>query len=140
MYAIAYNVVCPAVFPARRIRRTMPRMDDFGTATDGWSDEALEVLAHVAALARTVVPEAVAGVSYGAPALLVDGKALVGVSRGAKHLALVPFSPPAIDTVRADLDGFAASKGLIRFTPEQPVPDAIVLRLVRARLAEIRPA
>ena len=115
-------------------------MDDFGAATDGWPDEARAALAHVVALARTVAPEAVAGVSYGAPALLVDGKALVGVSRGAKHLGLVPFSPPAINAVRADLDGFAASKGLIRFTPEQPVPDEVVLRLVRARLAEIRPA
>lgn len=114
-------------------------MDDFGDATDGWPQDAAAALAHVAALARTVTPDAVAGVSYGAPALIVDGKALIGVSRAAKHLALVPFSPPAIDRVRADLDGFVASKGVIRFTPDQPVPDGIVLRLVRARLAEIRP-
>jgi uncharacterized protein YdhG (YjbR/CyaY superfamily) len=114
-------------------------VDDFGDATAGWPEDARAALAHVAALARTVAPEALAGVSYGAPALLVDGKALVGLSRGAKHLALVPFSPPAIDMVRADLDGFTASKGVIRFFPDRPVPDGIVLRLVRARLAEIRP-
>ena len=104
-------------------------MDDFETAFE-----------HVAELARSVAPEAIRGLSYGAPALLVDGKALIGVSRGAKHLSLVPFSPPAIDAVRADLAGFVASKGVIRFTPDHPVPDAVILRLVRLRLAEIRPS
>jgi uncharacterized protein YdhG (YjbR/CyaY superfamily) len=105
---------------------------------DGWPAEARAALEHVAALARTVVPDAATGVSYGAPSLLVDGKALIGVSRGARHLSLVPFSPPAIDAVRDELDGFAASKGVIRFTPEHPVPDDVVLRLVHLRLAEIR--
>jgi uncharacterized protein YdhG (YjbR/CyaY superfamily) len=47
-------------------------------------------------------------------------------------------SPAAIDAVRSRLDGFAASKGLIRFTSEHPVPDDVVLELVRLRLAEIR--
>jgi uncharacterized protein YdhG (YjbR/CyaY superfamily) len=115
-------------------------MDDFGGATDGWDEVALAALAHVAALARTVAPDAVAGTSYGAAALTVDGKALIGISRGAQHLSLVPFSPPAIDAVRGELDGFAASKGVIRFAPDRPVPDDVVLRLVRLRLAEIRPA
>ena len=41
--------------------------------------------------------------------------------------------------VRPELDGFAASKGVIRFAPEHPVPDEVVLRLVRLRLAELRP-
>lgn len=98
------------------------------------------MLEHVAALARMLAPDAVEGRSYGLPSLLVDGKALIGVSPAAKHLSLVPFSPPAIDAVRADLDGFTASKGVIRFTPDTPLPDEIVLRLIRIRLAEIRPA
>jgi uncharacterized protein YdhG (YjbR/CyaY superfamily) len=97
-------------------------------------------LQHIATLARSVVPEAQDGVSYGLPALLVDGKALIGVSRGGKHLSLVPFSPAAIDAVRPDLADFVASKGLLRFTPAHLVPDDVVLCLIRLRLAEIRPA
>ena len=115
-------------------------MDDFATTTAAWPAESRASLEHVAALARGVVADAVEGVSYGLPALLVDGKALIGVSTGAKHLSLVPFSPPAIDAVRESLDGFTASKGVIRFTAAHPVPDAVILRLVALRLAEIRPA
>jgi uncharacterized protein YdhG (YjbR/CyaY superfamily) len=112
-------------------------MDDF-PATDGWSDEALGAMQHVADLARAAVPEATIGKSYGAPAMLVDGKALIGISRGAKHLSLVPFSPPAIEAVRGELDGFTFSKGVIRFTPETPLPDDVLVRLIALRLAEIR--
>jgi uncharacterized protein YdhG (YjbR/CyaY superfamily) len=97
-----------------------------------------EALAHVLAVARLLVPEAVDGVSYGVPALIVDGKALIGVSRSARHLSVVPYSPSALDTVRGDLTDFSVSKGLIRFTPDRPVPDGILTRLVLARLAEIR--
>lgn len=114
-------------------------VDPFATTTKDWPEEARAALEHVAALARTVAPDAHEGLSYSVPSLLVDGKALIGVSRAAKHLSLVPFSPPAIDAVRSDLDGFTASKGVIRFTPDTPLPDEIVLRLVRLRLAEIRP-
>lgn len=113
-------------------------MDGFDATTAGWPDDARAALQRVAALARSLAPEAVEGVSYGLPALLVDGKALIGVSSGGKHLSLVPFSPSAIDAVRPDLDGFTASKGVLRFPPDRPVPDEVVLRLVRLRLAEIR--
>jgi uncharacterized protein YdhG (YjbR/CyaY superfamily) len=112
-------------------------MDDF-PATDGWPDDALDAMQHVADLARAAVPDAVIGKSYGAPAMLVDGKALIGVSRGAQHLSVVPFSPPAIEAVKGELDGFTASKGVIRFTPDAPLPDDVVVRLIALRLAEIR--
>ena len=95
---------------------------------------------RVFALARTVAPDAIDGVSYGVPSLLVDGKALIGVSARSAGLSLVPFSPAVIDAVRAELGDLAASKGVIRFTAAEPIPDDVVLRLARLRLAEIRPA
>ncbi|MBU4214706.1 MAG: DUF1801 domain-containing protein [Actinobacteria bacterium] len=93
---------------------------------------------HVLAVARRLVPDAVDGVSYGVPALIVDGKPLIGVSRSARHLSVVPYSPSALDTVRTELTDYSVSKGLVRFTPDRPVPDQVLSRLVQARLAEIR--
>lgn len=98
---------------------------------------AREALGRVIDVGRRVAPEAEDGVSYGIPALKVAGKPLVGVSVAAKHLAVVPFSPAALDAVRDSLDGFSASKGTLRFTADHPVPDDVLERLVRARLAEI---
>jgi len=114
----------------------MPSVDDALTDLD---PVARDALGHLVALARAVVPDAVDGVSYGLPALLVDGKPLIGFGASARHLSLVPYSPTALDTVRAELTGFDVSKGLIRFTSDRPVPDEPITRLLAARLAEIRP-
>jgi uncharacterized protein YdhG (YjbR/CyaY superfamily) len=100
-------------------------------------EPARSALQHVVDVARAVAPDAVDGVSYGMPALKVSGKALIGVVAAAKHLSVFPFSPSAIDAVREDLAGWSLSKGTIRFTPDHPLPDDVVERLVRARLAEI---
>lgn len=99
---------------------------------------AQQAMAHVLALGRRIVPDAVDGISYGVSALLVDGKPLLGVTISAQHLSVVPYSPTALDTVRADLPDYSVSQGFIRFTPDRPVPDEVLTRLVLARLAEIR--
>ncbi|HEY3544692.1 MAG TPA: DUF1801 domain-containing protein [Propionicimonas sp.] len=112
----------------------MGSVDDAIAAMPPHAHEALQ---HVIDVARRVVPDAEDGVSYGIPALKVRGKALVGVTVTAKHLSVVPFSPAALDTVRDALADFSVSKGTLRFSPDKPVPDEVLERLVRARLAEI---
>lgn len=92
---------------------------------------------RIYARARKLFPEAIDGVSYGMPALLYRGKALVSVMSARAHLGLYPFSPAALDTVRADLEGFSLSKGTIRFTVATPLPAQVVDRLIRARAREI---
>jgi uncharacterized protein YdhG (YjbR/CyaY superfamily) len=94
-------------------------------------------LAQVIDVARAVAPDAVDGVSYGIPALIVGGKPLLGVSVRANHLSIHPFSPAAIDAVRERLDGFSVSKGTVRFTPDRPVPDDALRDMTAARLREI---
>ncbi len=84
------------------------------------------------------MPEAVEGVSYGMPALKVEGKPLLGVVAAAKHLSIFPFSPAVIDAVANRLGGYSLSKGTIRFTSDHPVPDDVLEEIVRLRRAEIQ--
>ena len=95
-------------------------------------------LQHVIDIARTLVPDAEEGMSYGMPALKLDGKPLIGVVAAAKHLSVFPFSPAVIDAVAGRLEGYSLSKGTIRFTPDHPLPDDVLEDIVRLRLAEIR--
>jgi uncharacterized protein YdhG (YjbR/CyaY superfamily) len=112
----------------------MASIDD---ALAGLGQPERDALLRVIDTARRLAPHAVDGVSYGVPALKVAGKPLIGVKAAAQHLSIFPFSPAAIDVVRPELDGFQVSKGTIRFTADRPVPEAVVERLVTARLAEI---
>lgn len=108
---------------------------DEGIAAAPADDRA--ALQRVVDLARRIAPEATDGVSYGMPALRVAGRPYVAVQHAAKHLSLYPFSPAAIDAVRTELGGFDVSKGTVRFTRDHQVPDEVLERLLRARLAEI---
>ncbi|MDR7161868.1 uncharacterized protein YdhG (YjbR/CyaY superfamily) [Arthrobacter sp. BE255] len=95
-------------------------------------------LQRVISIARTIVPEAEEGMSYGMPALKLDGKPLIGVVAAAKHLSVFPFSPAVIDAVAGRLEGYSLSKGTIRFTPDHPLPDDVLEDIIRLRRAEIR--
>ena len=95
-------------------------------------------LQRVIGIARTMVPDAEEGMSYGMPALKLDGKPLIGVASAAKHLSVFPFSPAVIDAVAGRLEGYSLSKGTIRFTPDHPLPDDVLEDIVRLRRAEIR--
>lgn len=97
-----------------------------------------ECLQHVIEIARQLVPDATEGMSYGMPALKLDGKPLMGVVAAAKHLSVFPFSPEVVEAVAGRLAGFSLSKGTIRFTAEHPIPDDVVEDLAMLRQAEIR--
>jgi uncharacterized protein YdhG (YjbR/CyaY superfamily) len=89
-----------------------------------------------AAVARAV-PEAEEGRSYGMPAFLYAGRPLLGFRASKSHLSVFPFSPAAIEAVKDRLAGFDLAKGTIRFTPDHPVPDDVLIELVRLRKREI---
>lgn len=86
---------------------------------------------------QAAVPEAVEGVSYGLPAFLLNGKAVAAISASKAHCSLFPMSGRVVANLANDLKAFDSSKGTIRFTPEKPLPERLVKKIVNARLAEI---
>ena len=112
-------------------------MDEVSAYLEGLPDDRRDAIAHVYDRARTLVPEAEEGLGYGMPALRYKGKALLSVMSAKDHIGLYPFSPPALDSVRDELTGYSTAKGTVRFTPDNPLPDDLIDRLVLARRAEI---
>jgi uncharacterized protein YdhG (YjbR/CyaY superfamily) len=96
--------------------------------------KALQAVIHEV---RKLAPEAEEGRSYGLPAFRYRGKPLLGFSAAKKHLSVYPFSPAVIVAVQTKLDGFAVSKGTVRFTASNPLPEDVVRLMVRARMVEI---
>lgn len=83
-------------------------------------------------------PGAEDSISYGMPALSLEGRALVCYAAARDHCALYPMSPQVIEDLADELAGYSLSKGTIRFDPAKPLPAALVKKIVKARIAENR--
>jgi uncharacterized protein YdhG (YjbR/CyaY superfamily) len=94
-------------------------------------------LERICEVVRCTVPDAEEGTSYGMPAFKYKKRPLLGFQASKSHLSVFPFSPEAIDAARDALAGFDLSKGTVRFTPEQPIPDSALEQLLRHRSREI---
>ena len=94
-------------------------------------------LQHLRETIRVAATGAEEGISYGAPAFRYKGRPLVSYGAAKAHCAFYCMSPAVMVEREAALEGFDTSKGTIRFTPAAPIPDALVIDIVRARLAEI---
>jgi uncharacterized protein YdhG (YjbR/CyaY superfamily) len=63
---------------------------------------------------------------------------LVGYAAFKDHCSLFPTGSGAIARFAKELKGFSTSKGTIRFSPEEPLPDGLIRKIVRARVKENR--
>ena len=86
---------------------------------------------------RAAAPGLKECISYGIPAFRLDGKMIMAFGASAKHCSFYPGAHP-VKAHAKELAKYSTSKGTIRFEAEEPLPAALVRRLVRARIAEHR--
>jgi uncharacterized protein YdhG (YjbR/CyaY superfamily) len=99
-------------------------------------DDKRAALENVRNIIKAAAPRAEECISYGLPALRLDGKPLVGFGATAKHCAFYPMSSSTVDAHADLLTEYDISKGTIRFQPDRPLPATLVRKLVKARIAE----
>jgi uncharacterized protein YdhG (YjbR/CyaY superfamily) len=102
----------------------------------GVPEPARGTLKQLRTVIRAVVPKATTEViSYGIPMFKYKGM-LVGYAAFAKHCSLFPTGSGVIEKYAKELKAFSTNKGTIRFTTEKPLPDALVKKIVKTRVAE----
>jgi uncharacterized protein YdhG (YjbR/CyaY superfamily) len=111
-----------------------PRIDAYLATLPDAQREALERLRTQIAKAA---PDAVETISYGMPTFKLGRQFLVSFAGWKEHCALYPLTGTFIADHAAELEGYGRTKGSVHFTPERPLPAAMVERLVRARIADI---
>jgi len=101
-------------------------------------EPAQSTLKHVRAVIKSVVPkETTEAISYGIPMFKFNGM-LVGYAAFKKHCSLFPTGSGVLDRFERELKGYRTSKGTIQFPPDKPLPDELIKKIVKARVAENR--
>ena len=95
-------------------------------------------LAKLRQTIRAVAPKAEECISYGIPAFCLNGRSLVFFGAWTNHCAFYPGSSRTLKKFQRDLKSFQITEGTIRFSPDNPLPLALVSKLVKARIAENR--
>ena len=94
-------------------------------------------LDHLRALLHELVPNAEEAIRTRVPAIRHRDKTVVGFGAGKAHLALYVMFGDALRVFAEDFAGFDVGNRVVRFTPEHPIPDALVRKVVEYRLEEI---
>jgi uncharacterized protein YdhG (YjbR/CyaY superfamily) len=96
-------------------------------------DDKRAALERLRKLIQDAAPEAEECISYQLPAFRLDGKTLIWFGAGAKHCAIYGVS----ETYKGEFQDYDTSgKGTLRFQPANPLPPALVRRLVKACIAK----
>ncbi|MBL9051582.1 MAG: hypothetical protein JNK19_15835 [Tabrizicola sp.] len=85
-----------------------------------------------------LLPDHIECMSYAMPGLRQPGpkgKMVVGYAAFARHLGLYPHSGTVIPQI--DCTPFKTSKSGVLFTPDRPLPDALLETIIRTRQAEL---
>ena len=97
-----------------------------------------KALEQIRAAVHAACPGAEECLSYGMPAVKLDGTPLVGWRAAAKHGAFHPLSGSTVATCKGALADYNTSKGTIRFPFDAVLPAKLVKLLVATRIGEIR--
>jgi uncharacterized protein YdhG (YjbR/CyaY superfamily) len=95
-------------------------------------------LRKLRAAIRQAAPAAVEGFSYRIPMFRLDGRPLIWYAAFARHIGVYPIGAAIRRAHAAALKKYSVSTGTVRFPFTDPPSAALVGRLVKARVAEVR--
>ena len=91
-------------------------------------------LERVRQIIKNTVPEAQEFISYKMPAYHFHG--MIGSFAAFKnHCSFYPWNAQTIEDFTAELKDFKTSAGTIQFTPDKPIPEELLQKILRYRVA-----
>jgi uncharacterized protein YdhG (YjbR/CyaY superfamily) len=107
-------------------------VDNYIATVPGQARQALSKLRNTI---KSVVPNATEVISYQVPTFRYQGS-LVAYAALPNHCSFFVMSPAVMEAHKDELKSYDTSKGTIRFLAEKPLPESLVKKIVKARIAE----
>ena len=96
-----------------------------------------ESLARLRTLIKDTIPQVEERVSYGTTVMFSLGRDLVGFVSQPKHLSFFTASPKLTQAMKDEITKtHEVSGATIHFSPQHPLPAALVKKILRARVRE----
>ena len=112
--------------------------DDARAYLASLAPDARKAVGQLRTLIGAAAPTAIESRSYGILGYKIDGRAFVYCGGFKQHVALYPVTA-AMRRDHADaIAPFQVSKGTLRFSLDRPLPVALIKRLLKTRVAEMR--
>jgi uncharacterized protein YdhG (YjbR/CyaY superfamily) len=112
---------------------TPASVDDYLAALP---DESRAVLKDLRKSIQAAAPQATETISYNMPTFKDGGRFLVSYAAYKNHFSLYPASKAVMEAHGEELKPYFSGKGTLRFTSDNPIPDALVTKIVMTRLEE----
>ncbi len=106
------------------------------TYLDGLPDGQRRLLQGLRERVAGLVPDATQEISYGMPAFKLRGRFFLSYAGWKSHCAIYPLTDAFAASHATELSGFDRTKGSLHFTPETPLPDALLDALVLDLVAD----
>jgi uncharacterized protein YdhG (YjbR/CyaY superfamily) len=96
-----------------------------------------DVMEQLRRAIRAAVPDATEAISYNMPAFRLGGRFLLSYEAYKRHYSLFAWSDEMLAALGEDLRPHAVRRGTIRFEADEPIPLALVARIVEFRHHEV---
>jgi uncharacterized protein YdhG (YjbR/CyaY superfamily) len=112
-------------------RKTPKDIDDY---IDRFQKEVQQLLSQMRRTIHKAAPKATETISYGMPAFALNGM-LVWFAAHKGHIGFYPKAS-AMAAFKKELSGYKNSKGAVQFPFDEPLPLALITRMVKFRIRE----
>ena len=97
-----------------------------------------KILKQMRQATRAAAPKADESFTYRIPGFKLDGRSLIWYAAWKNHVSMYPIGPALVRAHAPGLKNYESSKGTIKFPIDSPPSAALVKRLVKARMAELK--
>lgn len=96
------------------------------------------LLEELRATIHSMAPGVEECISYRIPAFRLNGRVIAGFCATVKGCSYFPFSGTTLKTLARDLGRYGQTKSSLHFSADQPLPAALVRKLIHARVKETK--
>lgn len=111
-------------------------MSDIDSYLQNISPSQRQEFERIRLIVMRLAPDAKETISYGIPTFSVNDKPLVHFGVFKNHISIFPTSHPT-QVLKDKLKDFKVSRGTVRFTLDNPLPEKVIKDMLLVRLTDI---